>query len=66
MTPILSFSACLAENPGALKIENPEFSARNARNYRTRPDWLHCIRSRQYGFSRKEIRPIAPILHLTD
>jgi hypothetical protein len=33
MTPILSFSACLAENPGDLKIENPEFSARNARSY---------------------------------
>ena len=33
MTPNLSFSACLAENPGALKIENPEFSAQNARSY---------------------------------
>ena len=27
----LSFSACLAENPGVLKIENPRFYARNAR-----------------------------------
>jgi hypothetical protein len=33
MTPKLPFSACLAENPGALKIENSEFSARNARSY---------------------------------
>jgi hypothetical protein len=32
MTPIQSFSACLAENPGALKIENPE-STQNARSY---------------------------------
>ena len=27
-SPILSFSACLAENPGWLKTENPGFSAR--------------------------------------
>ena len=27
----LPFSACLAENPGVLKIENPRFYARNAR-----------------------------------
>jgi hypothetical protein len=26
----LSFSACLAENPGVLNIENPRFYARNA------------------------------------
>jgi hypothetical protein len=30
-TSKLSFSACLAENPRLVKIENPGFSARKAR-----------------------------------
>jgi hypothetical protein len=28
---VLSFSACLAENPGVMKIENPIFYSQNAR-----------------------------------
>ena len=33
----LSFSACLAENPGALKLENLGFYARNARRMTSHP-----------------------------
>src|ERR1700732_4995363 len=36
-SPILSLSACLAENPGALKLENPRFYARNARKRSNKP-----------------------------